>query len=901
MKLLRKTVCILGMTLCLGIGYIAGSVLSDDTSDNNSNNVMDITTKEVEKVDSNSITFQDTIAIVNLDEGYSEKGIITNYGNALLKNVGVNIRVTGLQDAKNGLSNGNYSAYMVIPSSFSKNIQTINAQPISSEIIYVIAPELEGEARDRAINNIYSIYNEMSNEITQIYTATILAEYHTAQDSANTILSNDDKDLLTLLQVQGNDLVATTVIPEMTKVENTIVDFDTTTYMTTYQTTTGELKNAYDTYGLTVQGKLNQLSLQAGNIFTSTDTWSVEEKDTDRESKVQENTTEVSTEGSTESSTEASTEASTEGSTEPSTEASTEASTEGSTESSTETSTEASTENSTESSTETSTETSTEATLTLKERMEALKSENEEYASAYQLTKEDLLSAQETEFALYDQLVEEYNELYDKSTTKRKRSVQKELDKYEYLLESYRELLDKMAATEQGSAVEGIVDLNGNEVPIYTHTYSFYTENDLLTYGDALKSAYVSYYDAYYNNYYNNYYAALYAGTNSTQTPAETEGSGENQTEAPETEGSGEGQSEPAETEGSGEGQSEPAETEGSGEGQSEPAETEGSGEGQSEPAETEGSGENQTEATQTEGSGEGETEPTQTGSNTIVLVEPSLPEATTFDITVLQDEVTLKLSNLATFNSSEMLTELVNEVKTASAEKTNIIIEESERMESVMDLYDDTNEYFDTLKQDIETWKSESIAMISNQNPVEISSYISTLSSANSMLESSVKKHDAEYHAYSSKVYSATTTNIMDIRTNVETAQKASQAKLEEGLAAAKLSRTTSNETNRNLLNNLISRLPYTRLGTIENMEVYTYMSSPLSLSDVTADYVAELPKQTPTVVTSTTTTTVDSPTTATKSSPVLPWAIGGGILGVGLVGAGISFILRKKPTDEF
>ncbi|MCR5216963.1 MAG: hypothetical protein K6C69_08475 [Lachnospiraceae bacterium] len=69
----------------------------------------------------------------------------------------------------------------------------------------------------------------MSNEITQIYTATILAEYHTAQDSANTILSNDDKDLLTLLQVQGNDLVATTVIPEMTKVENTIVDFDTTT------------------------------------------------------------------------------------------------------------------------------------------------------------------------------------------------------------------------------------------------------------------------------------------------------------------------------------------------------------------------------------------------------------------------------------------------------------------------------------------------------------------------------------------------------------------------------------------------------------------------------------------------------------------------------------------------
>lgn len=95
------------------------------------------------------------------------------------------------------------------------------------------------------------------------------------------------------------------------------------------------------------------------------------------------------------------------------------------------------------------------------------------------------------------------------------------------------------------------------------------------------------------------------------------------------------------------------------------------------------------------------------------------------------------------------------------------------------------------------------------------------------------ITDQDDQYNRYVEDVYNATEEWKELWQTDIEEADAASLAKLDMGLTAAKDSREISNATNLLLLDDLTKKLPYTRLGSLENISAYQFMVSPVTFTD--------------------------------------------------------------------
>lgn len=92
------------LALCLAgtglvTGYFIGNVMHDGET------VQTVVTEQTPVVveENTKVKYSDVIAIVNLDEGIVQGNTTLNYGNTLISTVTANIKVTGLQDARNGI------------------------------------------------------------------------------------------------------------------------------------------------------------------------------------------------------------------------------------------------------------------------------------------------------------------------------------------------------------------------------------------------------------------------------------------------------------------------------------------------------------------------------------------------------------------------------------------------------------------------------------------------------------------------------------------------------------------------------------------------------------------------------------------------------------------------------
>lgn len=191
------------------------------------------------------ITYNKTIAIVNLDEGIQQQGERENYGVRLIDTITDDVVITGLEDARRGIESGTYSAYLVIPAAFSEQVCTITTQPVKSEITYALGSGLAGEEREAVIYRMESIFRLFNNNLSKVYLSSVLAAYHKAQDSASSIISNDTEDMELLLQVRGEDLIEYIETPEVTLVENDIPDLDLTDHYTKNSQTIEQIHTAY--------------------------------------------------------------------------------------------------------------------------------------------------------------------------------------------------------------------------------------------------------------------------------------------------------------------------------------------------------------------------------------------------------------------------------------------------------------------------------------------------------------------------------------------------------------------------------------------------------------------------------------------------------------------------------
>ena len=188
--------------LCSGI--VLGSIANTEIPQNSStaNNYQIIESDKSYKV----VSTKD-IAVVNLDDGVKLKGKKAYYAGKIITLPNEHFNMTGLDDARNGLKSGKYGAYIVIPATFSKAIESINNDPQKATIKYTVNADNNDASLASIVNDINSFASVVSENITFIYVSAILDEYHRAQDNTKVILKNDSIDLDNINSISPESLL----------------------------------------------------------------------------------------------------------------------------------------------------------------------------------------------------------------------------------------------------------------------------------------------------------------------------------------------------------------------------------------------------------------------------------------------------------------------------------------------------------------------------------------------------------------------------------------------------------------------------------------------------------------------------------------------------------------------
>ena len=210
---------ILVIGCCLGGGYYMGNLNSKDDTE-------PVALLNEKKPQKEELYDTELIAIVNADEGIKKQDDVISYSQSLLGTLNVKYEVTGLEDAKQGVENGKYSAYMILPGTFSEAVESINGTPQKAVLEYAIAPNLTQDAQAKAIYSVGNAYTTLNNGISELYLSSVLTEVHKVQDVAENIKENDVRDLKALGEVSGDDLREAIELPELATVEKDIAVLD---------------------------------------------------------------------------------------------------------------------------------------------------------------------------------------------------------------------------------------------------------------------------------------------------------------------------------------------------------------------------------------------------------------------------------------------------------------------------------------------------------------------------------------------------------------------------------------------------------------------------------------------------------------------------------------------------
>nr|WP_294494284.1 hypothetical protein [uncultured Mediterraneibacter sp.] len=216
--ILRGSAAVLIMICCAAGGYLAGAHGSTATAGKGTF----LSGSQNEEYD------VQMMAIVNLDEGVTGGGETISYSQALLSTLDIPYEVTNLEAARQGMQDGRYSSYLILPGTFSASVETINTSPQKAVLEYAVSTQLTDEAKETAIYDIGNAYTKLNNGLSEMYLSSVVDEIHSVQDSVETIMGNDEKDLEALESVRGDDLTESIQLPELETVENNIQVLDLT-------------------------------------------------------------------------------------------------------------------------------------------------------------------------------------------------------------------------------------------------------------------------------------------------------------------------------------------------------------------------------------------------------------------------------------------------------------------------------------------------------------------------------------------------------------------------------------------------------------------------------------------------------------------------------------------------
>lgn len=206
------------------------------------------------------------IAIVNLDAGVQYQNEQRNFAKELLENYSEDFSMTGLDDAKTGLTDGRYAAYVILPSDFSSNVVSINTTPQKSLLKYEVSGDLSQEATDKAWQNVMKLKEQLNDDVGYVYISSILSEFHDGQNNALKVLSNDSEDKEVIMAISNLDLIATLDITEVERLQNNIEDLDVSPDFETNKVIISAIDTAYKGYLNETASELSTLKEEGNSV-----------------------------------------------------------------------------------------------------------------------------------------------------------------------------------------------------------------------------------------------------------------------------------------------------------------------------------------------------------------------------------------------------------------------------------------------------------------------------------------------------------------------------------------------------------------------------------------------------------------------------------------------------------
>ena len=196
----------------------------------------------------------------------------------------------------------------------------------------------------------------------------------------------------------------------------------------------------------------------------------------------------------------------------------------------------------------------------------------------------------------------------------------------------------------------------------------------------------------------------------------------------------------------------------------------------------------------------------------------------------IVNGEVYTEIPQVDVAEVEQKLDSLIQTAVVAADSRKQVLDEKMEEWQASGQKIDDVDQAYitmrDTYKEKNKVLAEFDLTKYIDDN--EIDTYLSNIDKSLDDVEEKVKDQENDYEKYASDVYEAAENDIDTFEKRIEDGQAESEQKLFEGLESAKKSRAENSMTNHQLLNTLISRLPYTRLGDLENKTVYDFIASP-------------------------------------------------------------------------
>ena len=243
-KILKYSISVLLIFGCLSVGVYIGTQLNVSETERSST---------------------ETIAVVNLDEGSDYNGESRNFGVELLNVSDSNFTVTGLSDAQQGVESGNYAAYIILPSTLSKDVISINTVVSPITFTYEVSGKLTENAKENAIINIAEFEKKFNFNLSNMYISSILNNYHNAQNNAKVVLNNDNTDLDVISSINSYDLIDMVEVTQVEILENTIEDLDIEEESQKAETIIQEIDETYKNFMLLSAEELQSIKSDYSN------------------------------------------------------------------------------------------------------------------------------------------------------------------------------------------------------------------------------------------------------------------------------------------------------------------------------------------------------------------------------------------------------------------------------------------------------------------------------------------------------------------------------------------------------------------------------------------------------------------------------------------------------------